>query len=68
MGNKDNWYLLDTIQIPSIFAFNISDVQVFNIFKMYFTYSKRTQHVFNTSSTYSERTQHVFYVLNVFYL
>ena len=39
MGNKDNWYLLDTIQIPSIFAFNISDVQVFNIFKTYSTYS-----------------------------
>ena len=57
MGNKDNWYLLDTIQIPSVFAFNIIDVQVFNIFNTYSTYSKRIL-----------RIQNVFNVLNVIYL
>ena len=55
MGNKDNWYLLDIIQIPSIFAFNINDVQVFNIFKTYSMHSKRTQHVFYVFNTYSKR-------------
>ena len=60
MGNKDNWYLLDIIQIPSILAFNINDVQVFNIFKMYSTHLKCTQHVFYVFN--------VFNVLNVFYL
>ena len=63
MGNKDNWYLLDIIQIPSIFAFNISDVQVFNIFKTYSTRILRIQNVLSMYSTYSTR---ILYIQNVF--
>ena len=45
MGNKDNGYLLYSIQIPSIFAFNINGVQVFDVFNNVFN-------VFKTYSTY----------------
>ena len=53
MGNKDNWYLLYSIQIPSIFAFNIRGVQHIQ------QRIQRIQNVLNTYSTYSKRTQRI---------
>ena len=50
MGNKDNWYLLYSIQIPSIFAFNINGVQVFDVFNVFNVFNN----VFNVFKTYSK--------------